>query len=238
LVRRDHASAGSGFDRHVADGHAFFHREVSNHLPCVLQHIPVSTRGGQLAYQVKNQILGRDSNQGSFFPRSVGAADVPVSVRRPREASGIKTDAERMRGVVVPSNSVVGKTSPYVMVDEAKDGVVTGRLRKENLPVKDINIRSRFSEPMAPVNRADLLLTGRESSDDPVTVARGAQAAQAATAPRNDIDGTKKTGSLARLVRATAAPSAKSDDLGPVPPTGSQARRQPKAPLNRRATPL
>ena len=77
LVRGDHTGAGSGLDRHVADGHAFFHGEVSNHLPCVLQHIPVSTRGGQLAYQVKNQIFGRDSgSQLAIDSQFVGFGEI------------------------------------------------------------------------------------------------------------------------------------------------------------------
>ena len=77
LVRRDHTGAGTGLDRHVADGHAFFHREVSNHLPCVLQHISVSTRGGQLAYQIENQIFGRDSGcQLSIDSQFVGFGEI------------------------------------------------------------------------------------------------------------------------------------------------------------------
>ena len=61
LVRGDHAGAGAGFDRHVADGHPLFHRQAADRLARVLDAVAGAAVGGDLADEVQDQVLGRDA---------------------------------------------------------------------------------------------------------------------------------------------------------------------------------
>ena len=49
LVRRDEPGAGAAFDRHVADGHAAFHRQIADRLACIFDDVSGAAGGADLA---------------------------------------------------------------------------------------------------------------------------------------------------------------------------------------------
>ena len=51
--------ARAGLDRHVADGHAPFHRERLDRLAGVLEHVAVAARDAELADRREHHVLGR-----------------------------------------------------------------------------------------------------------------------------------------------------------------------------------
>ncbi len=65
LVGGDHAGAGTGFDAHVADGHAAFHGERANGGAGVLDDIAGGAVGADAADDVEDDVLGGDA-EGEF----------------------------------------------------------------------------------------------------------------------------------------------------------------------------
>ena len=61
LVRGDHAGAGTGFDAHVADGHAAFHRERADGGAGVLDDVAGGSVGADAADDVEDDVLGGDA---------------------------------------------------------------------------------------------------------------------------------------------------------------------------------
>jgi hypothetical protein len=61
LVRRDEACAGAALDRHVADGHPAFHREVADHLAAILDHMAGPAGGAGLGDDRQHHVLGGDA---------------------------------------------------------------------------------------------------------------------------------------------------------------------------------
>jgi hypothetical protein len=61
LVRRDEAGLGAAFDRHVADGHAAFHRQRADRLAGIFQRIAGATGGADLADDGEDDVLGGDA---------------------------------------------------------------------------------------------------------------------------------------------------------------------------------
>ncbi len=61
LVRCDHAGARARLDRHVADRHARFHREVLDRAAAVLEHIALSATGSDLRDDREDDVLRRDA---------------------------------------------------------------------------------------------------------------------------------------------------------------------------------
>lgn len=59
LVGGDHAGAGTGLDRHVADRHAALHRERADRGAAVLQHVTLSTAGADLRDHGQDDVLRR-----------------------------------------------------------------------------------------------------------------------------------------------------------------------------------
>ncbi len=58
LVHRHHAHAGTGFDGHVADGHAAFNRQSPNGAAGKFQRMPVAAGGADLADHRQHDVLG------------------------------------------------------------------------------------------------------------------------------------------------------------------------------------
>ena len=58
LVRGDHAGAGAGLDRHVADGHARFHRQRADGGAAVLQDVALAAAGADLGDDGQDDVLG------------------------------------------------------------------------------------------------------------------------------------------------------------------------------------
>ena len=65
LVGGDHAGAGSGFDAHVADGHAAFHGEGADGGAGVLDDVAGGAVGADAADDVEDDVLGGDA-EGEF----------------------------------------------------------------------------------------------------------------------------------------------------------------------------
>lgn len=61
LVGGDHARAGAGLDRHVADGHAGLHRELLDGLAAVLQDVALAAAGADPRDDRQDQVLGGDT---------------------------------------------------------------------------------------------------------------------------------------------------------------------------------
>ena len=57
LVRGDHARAGAGLDRHVADRHAGFHRQRADGLAAVLEHVALAAAGADLGDDRQDDVL-------------------------------------------------------------------------------------------------------------------------------------------------------------------------------------
>ncbi len=60
LVGGDHARAGAGLDRHVADGHPGLHRELLDGGAAVLQDVALAAAGADLRDDRQDQVLGGD----------------------------------------------------------------------------------------------------------------------------------------------------------------------------------
>ncbi len=58
FVRRDHAGARAGLDRHIAHGHALIHRQRANGRAAIFQHMAGAARDADLADDGEDQILG------------------------------------------------------------------------------------------------------------------------------------------------------------------------------------
>ncbi len=61
LVGGDHARAGAGLDRHVADGHPGLHRELLDGGAAVLQDVALTAAGADPGDDRQDQVLGGDS---------------------------------------------------------------------------------------------------------------------------------------------------------------------------------
>ncbi len=61
VVGGDHAGAGTGFDAHVADGHAAFHGERADGGAGVLDCVAGGSGGADLADDVEDDVLGGDA---------------------------------------------------------------------------------------------------------------------------------------------------------------------------------
>ena len=61
LVGRDHAGPGAGFDAHVADRHAAFHRKRTNGGAGIFDHVAGGAGGADAADDVEDDVLGRDA---------------------------------------------------------------------------------------------------------------------------------------------------------------------------------
>ncbi len=61
LVRRDQAGAGAALDRHVADRHAAFHRQRTDRLAGIFQHIAGAAGGADLADDGQDDVLAGDA---------------------------------------------------------------------------------------------------------------------------------------------------------------------------------
>ena len=61
LVRGDHAGAGTGLDRHVADGHPGLHAQAADRLAPVLQHVALAAAGADPGDDRQDQVLGGDA---------------------------------------------------------------------------------------------------------------------------------------------------------------------------------
>ena len=63
LVRRDQAGAGAAFDRHVADGHAAFHRQRADRLAGIFDDVAGAAGRSDLADDGEDDVLGRDAGR-------------------------------------------------------------------------------------------------------------------------------------------------------------------------------
>ena len=61
LVRRDHAGAGAGLDRHVAHRHPGFHRQRADGAAAVLQDVALAAAGADLRDDGEHDVLGGDA---------------------------------------------------------------------------------------------------------------------------------------------------------------------------------
>ena len=58
LIRGDHAGAGTGLDRHVADGHSALHGERANGRSAVFEHVALAAVGANLGDHGKDDVFG------------------------------------------------------------------------------------------------------------------------------------------------------------------------------------
>ncbi len=58
LVRRDQAGAGARLDRHVADRHAAFHRQLADGAAGILDHVAGAAGRAELADDGEDDVLG------------------------------------------------------------------------------------------------------------------------------------------------------------------------------------
>ena len=65
LVGRDHAGAGAALDRHVADGHAPFHRERADHLAGIFDDMTGAAGGADLADDGEDHVLRGDARRAA-----------------------------------------------------------------------------------------------------------------------------------------------------------------------------
>ncbi len=65
MIGSDHAGASPGFDRHIADRHSLFHRQVANGVSGELKDVACSARGSDLANQIQDHVL-RGHSAGQF----------------------------------------------------------------------------------------------------------------------------------------------------------------------------
>ncbi len=63
LVGRDQAGAGAAFDRHVADGHAAFHRQRADRLAGIFDDVAGAAGGADLADDGEDDVLGGDAGR-------------------------------------------------------------------------------------------------------------------------------------------------------------------------------
>ena len=63
LVGRDEAGLGAGLDRHVADGHAAFHRQRADRLAGIFQRVAGAAGGADLADDGEDDVLGGDAGR-------------------------------------------------------------------------------------------------------------------------------------------------------------------------------
>ncbi|CAB4907709.1 unannotated protein [freshwater metagenome] len=61
LVRGDHARAGAGLDRHVADGHAALHGERPNGRSAVFEHVALAAVGTNLGDHGQDDVFGANA---------------------------------------------------------------------------------------------------------------------------------------------------------------------------------
>ena len=61
LVRRDHAGAGAGLDRHVADRHPPLHRERADRAAAELEHVALPAVGADLRDDREDDVLRGDA---------------------------------------------------------------------------------------------------------------------------------------------------------------------------------
>ncbi len=61
FVRSDHAGAGAGLDRHVADGHAGVHRQLPDGFAAVFDDVALTAAGADLRDDRKDDVLGGDA---------------------------------------------------------------------------------------------------------------------------------------------------------------------------------
>ena len=57
FIGGNHSRSGARFDRHIADRHATFHRELANCLASVLKDVSLSTTGSNLRDHGKDDVL-------------------------------------------------------------------------------------------------------------------------------------------------------------------------------------
>ena len=69
LVRRDQAGAGARLDRHVADRHAAFHRELADGAAGILDHVAGAAGRAELADDGEDDVLGGDAERQAAFDR-------------------------------------------------------------------------------------------------------------------------------------------------------------------------
>src|SRR5690606_34984852 len=61
VVRRDHAGARPGLDRHIADGHPLFHRQRRDRIAAILDHVTGAAADADRADDLEDQILRGDA---------------------------------------------------------------------------------------------------------------------------------------------------------------------------------
>ena len=86
IIRRDHARARAAFDRHVAHGHALFHRECADGRPAIFEYTVRAAADADPRDQRQNNILRRDARLQRSIHRTA------IALRRP-SATGIASRA-------------------------------------------------------------------------------------------------------------------------------------------------
>ena len=80
FVRRDHAGAGTGFDAHVADGHAAFHGERADGGAGIFDDMSGGTVGTDAADDVENDVFRGDAKGEIAF--NVDAKSLRLALRQ------------------------------------------------------------------------------------------------------------------------------------------------------------
>ena len=85
LVGGNHARAGAGLDRHIADRHARLHRHGAQRVSAELDHVAVASCGANHADNVQDHVLGRHARP-KLAAHLVPATGHTVSRARPESS--------------------------------------------------------------------------------------------------------------------------------------------------------
>ena len=99
VVRRDQSGARTGFDRHVAHGHALFHRQRADRAAAIFDDVPGAAVDADRADHVQDQILrgDADAERAFDFDRQGVRFALQQTLRRQHVADFAGADAERQR---------------------------------------------------------------------------------------------------------------------------------------------
>src|SRR6266550_894583 len=129
VVGRDHPRLGAPLDRHVADGHAAFHRKAPDGRPAVLDEVTLAGRRAGPADQTKDDVLGRDPER-----QLTGDVDREVALPLLRKALGGQHDLD-LRGADPeregPEGAVGGRMG--VAADDQHAGLGQPELRPDDV---------------------------------------------------------------------------------------------------------
>src|SRR5665213_2621910 len=134
LVRGDHAGARAGLDRHVAHGHALFHRQCANHRAAVFEYMAGTAGNPDPADDRQDQVLSRDraaqcaldvERKGLRPPLQQALGREHVSDFGRTDAEGEGAEGPVRTGVAVAADqSLAGLREPELRTNDVNDAAL------------------------------------------------------------------------------------------------------------------